>query len=154
MKYFNSLFIIFTIALFCSCKPETCDEVVPQIEFVDVTVFGDTAKVTFSFKDCDGDFGLSRNDTLPPYEYNVFLEYYEYTGDSFRKIGPLNPPFYYRIPKLEASSNSEVLEGEIDIDVIPYYLPGFNDTLRYEIYIQDSLLNKSNVITTPSLVAP
>jgi len=153
----KNLFLLFSTVLlvnFMSCKPETCEEIVPHIEFVSLNVYSDTAKLTFSFKDCDGDFGLKRSDTLPPYEYNVFIEYFNFKNGEFEKVGPLNPPFYYRVPFLESSSNSEILEGEIDIDIIPYYLPGFGDTMRYEVYIKDSLLNMSNVITTPSLVAP
>lgn len=156
---FNFIKIIglFFIVVFCglvSCKPETCEEAIPKIDFVDIRVFGDTAKLTFSFIDCDGDFGLSQADTVEPYAYNVFVEYFAFTDTGFRKIEPLNPPFYYRVPVLEASSNSDVLEGEIDINIIPYYLPGFSDTMRYEVYILDKALNKSNVITTPSLIAP
>ena len=154
MKSLLAIIFIFSTLFFGTCKPETCEEIVPQIEFVSLQVFGDTAKLTFSFKDCDGDFGLRRSDTLPPYEYNVFIEYFDFNNGEFKKVGPLNPPFYYRIPFLESSSNSDILEGEIDIDIIPYYLPGFGDTMRYEVYIQDSLLHQSNVLTTPSLIAP
>lgn len=147
------IILLFTVGLF-SCKPETCEEVVPQIEFVSFETLGDTGKLTIRFKDCDGDIGLSRSDTLPPYEYNLFLDYFEFKNGEWNQVGPLNPPYYYRIPEMETNSSSPIQEGEIDVNLIPYYLLGFSDTIRYEVYLLDSALNKSNVITTPTILAP
>lgn len=144
----------FFINYLSGCKPEQCEEVVPELGFVNFKSKMDTGVMTLSFKDCDGDLGLSRNDTLPPYAYNLFLEYFEFKNGNWNKIGPLNPPYYYRIPELNSNSNSDIREGEIDIVLNPYYLPGYSDTLRYEIYLVDKALNKSNLITTPTIFSP
>lgn len=153
MKFIQIIATIICINLM-SCTIEQCEEDVPVIEIVDLITTGDTAQLTISFKDCDGDLGLHPWDTAAPYEYNLFLEYFEYKKGEWNKVGPLLTPYYYRIPKLENSSNSTVVEGEMDIHLIPYYLPGFSDTLKYELFIVDSALNKSNVLETPILIAP
>ena len=135
-----------------SCKVDECEEIIPTAEYVDLVTHGDTATITLSFKDCDGDLGLLPSDTTAPYEFNLFLEYYQLKNGVWEVVGPLPTPYYYRIPVLETSGNSIITEGEIDISLIPYYLPGYSDTIKYQIYIVDKALNQSNTIETYILV--
>ena len=64
--------------------------------------------------------------------------------------------FNYRIPIINTSSKKKTIQGEIKIAIKPFYYDPFSkyDTIKYEIYIVDKALNKSNVISTPEIITP
>ncbi len=155
IKYF---FVISVMLLaFTSCTLEECEDPVPYIEYRDFIQSGDSATMIFYFRDCDGDFGLPETDDVPeaPFDYNLFLDYFYYEDSVWTKFEPadsLLAPFYYRVPEIENRSVSKTLEGEVHIDMYPYYIPFFGDTIRYEVYIRDRELNESNRVLTPSII--
>jgi hypothetical protein len=120
----------------------------------------DEALLVIGFTDGDGDIGLSEAD-LPAmaeidsiYLNNVFIEYYEKTGDDWIHLPPL-VPYYYRVPRISPSGQNPALRGEIRIDMLAYFNPFTeNDSFRYEIKVVDRALNYSNLVVTPSFGKP
>jgi len=147
------LVVSFSLALL-GCEKYTCDEVVPEIEVVNFEVVGDSGVVTINFKDCDGDIGLGENETTGDFQYNLYMEYEEYTNGSYDTIGSLALPYYYRIPRVETGANSPVKEGQFFVTLFPYYLTGYSDTFRFRVQLFDRALNGSNFSYTEMLITP
>jgi hypothetical protein len=128
---------------------------IPFIEFKDFVSNKDTANLFLNFTDGDGDIGLTQNDTIAPNNYNCFITYIEkQKGIWVKRQLPFE--FNYRIPVVNTTSKSKTVKGEIKIAIKPYYYDPFSkyDTIKYEIYIVDKALNKSNVITTREIITP
>lgn len=148
--------ILFFASLFAvACKkPSTDFPDVPQIEYVGFETKGDSATLTISFQDGNGDIGVEEDDLSV--DFNMFIGYFEKddTEGWVQQLDGLGDPifFRYRIPILEPNGTDKSLEGEIDVLMEPTYFHPIspdNDTLRYEIYLVDRAENISNVITTP-----
>lgn len=139
--------------IFSACQEKKCKDPVPYIEFVAFEQKADSAaKLTIYFKDCDGDIGLKQSDTAAPYDYNLFLEYYEKQNGSWVHVEP-RFPFYYRIPMLAGRTPYDLKEGEIMIDMGLYYNPFSSfDTIKYAIMLKDRALNESNSVETDEIV--
>jgi hypothetical protein len=155
-KYWFYLILPLSCCLiFNSCKNEEQYPLEPVIEFKDFKVNGQEAVLTLSFTDGDGDIGLQKFEVDSPYNYNMFLDYYEKKNGVFVKQD-LPIPFSYRIPMINKSNRPRPLKGDIRVDISPTFFNPFslNDTLRLDIYIQDRKLNKSNIVSTPELVKP
>jgi hypothetical protein len=164
---------VISMPLFWGCRkpPEFPPE--PAITFKEArTLLSSQGKdsilrVTITFTDGDGDLGLKQEDTLAPftgtYYYNMYAEYFELKNGSWNKRYyieykdsisgtdtfqvPVSKPivFTYRVPYLEPKGKNKALQGEIDSDISTI---GFADTCRFDIYIYDRALNKSNIVTT------
>jgi hypothetical protein len=146
--------LLITGSLFTSCikRPEYPEE--PIITFEDFIRFGnDSAWFIFSFTDGDGDVGLLPGETEPPYDYNFFMNYYEKQNGVFVKVDP-DIPFSYRIPYLTPEGRIKTLEGEVIVRIPFIYFDNLSpyDTIKYDAYILDRSLKKSNVIETPEMV--
>lgn len=156
----NKIVLFFILLIgFISCKPETCEEIIPAIRFVSFEQYTDNkAKLTFYFKDCDGNIGLEQTDTT---DDNLELTYYYFQrGDwvLLTKNDSTNEPLEinYRIPILETNeeiTGEETLEGEIDIDIDRYRRTIGTDTIKYSIILYDQDRNESNRIETPTIIA-
>lgn len=143
----------------------------PTIEFLDFTVLRDAQGIDqrgvlrFGFTDGDGNIGLNRNDTTPPYDYNLFIRYFEKKNGSFEEVFLVTPryindttivydtaSFNGRIPPLTPAGKNKAISGEIqDTVFVNNPLSNF-DTIKFELYIRDRDLNNSNVISTPAIV--
>jgi len=149
-----------------------------QVQRVDTTIgVFDRVTITISFKDGDGDLGLSPDDTMPPYQefippgttnrnpnyYNYFIQPQRKEGGVF--VDVVNPPpfgfvgeYNSRFPRLEPNSEKAApLQGDlrfrIRFDLGAPFQPG--DEVRFLVSIKDRALNQSNAITTSSfIVAP
>lgn len=147
-----ALFLFTTGAFISSCmkRPDYPDY--PIIKFKDFIPEGDSAKLIFEFTDGDGDIGLRPQDTVPPFDANLFLKYYEQREGVFVEIEPIIP-FNYRIPDISRKGKIKTLEGEIMVRINYYYdFASPYDTIKYSAYIVDRALNKSNVIETNPIV--
>lgn len=139
---------------FSSCRKIQQFPPEPEIEYVDFLQFGtDSAQLVVSFTDGDGDIGLRDGDTTGDFAYNLFLTYYEMQDGAW--IEPeLATPFWYRIPVLRESSSEKALQGEINVDLSPFYSRPGADSIRYDVVLRDRALNNSNTLATPTIVVP
>ena len=149
------LLLFFTLSLCSSCLKKEDISPIPLIAFKDFVANKDTANLYINFTDGDGDIGLTQNDTTPPNNYNCFISYIEkQNGVWVKRDLPIE--FNYRIPMVNTSNKKKSIKGEIKIAIKPYYYDPFSlfDTIKYELYIMDRALNKSNIISTPEIIAP
>ncbi len=159
-------FIVIAIGIvipFNSCRKSDTFPDVPHIEFKElakstsVNGLDTAAKLTLFFTDGDGDIGLRSSDTLPPFNpgsefyYNFFLKYFKKQNGVFQELLLLFPP-NQRIPFIANESSNKAISGDIILNLEFAGLPADNDTFRFEAYIVDRALHKSNVITSSELV--
>ncbi|MHB8260738.1 MAG: hypothetical protein ACYDCN_14835 [Bacteroidia bacterium] len=168
-KLFYISFVSISILVAFSCKnPNNPSSVVPVISFANFTTSDNThAVLTFNFSDGDGDIGMQQGDTA----YDFYMRYYwkNYTGNfvtyyyQWPGLSDSSLIDYtiitYRIPYIDNPSKSPGLNGQIIININGYRPPApppypskYTDSLqhfRYEFYIYDRALHKSNVVTTP-----
>ena len=152
------------VGFFCACKKPVRYSDIPEIKFINISKYQDAhiedgAMLVFSFQDGDGDIGLNKNDTFPPfntssiYYYNFFCDYFEKRNGIFIKIDSVEDkdgfmiPFNLnaRIPQL-SDLKEESIHGEIYLKMPFYYdkASPYTDTIRLVFYIVDRKLNKSN----------
>ncbi len=129
--------------------------------------------LVFSFKDGDGDLGLTQADTMPPfnavldplnnnkslnpYYNNLYIDYLELIEGTFQNIvapfttDTLSYPF--RFESITPEGRHKAIRGDIEVN-IPPAPPQFNphDTVMYRFFIYDRALHKSNVVETPALI--
>lgn len=155
LKRYISIVVFGCTMVVSSCLKKETASPVPLIEFKDFIANKDTANLYINFTDGDGDIGLTQTDTVAPNNYNCFISYIEkQNGIWVKRVLPFD--FNYRIPIVNTSSKKKTIKGEIKITIKPYYYDPFSkfDTIKYEIYIVDKALNKSNVITTREIITP
>jgi len=161
---FSIFFILFAgWVLFFSCRKIESYPEIPFIEFKSFTLqdtvdlLGNPGKVgelVFSFVDGDGDIGFDSTATDTTSIYDLFFTLYEKLDGEFLKVDEddLETPLNYRIPFIEMEGQNKTLKGEIQVDF--FYIKIFlikYDTIKYEFYIIDRALHKSNVETTPEI---
>lgn len=133
--------------------------------------------LTFNFSDADGDIGLNQSDTTGAYApgqvgyYDFYMRYYclspatgKYLPFYYAWPGlPLNSLtdstiFAYRIPFVTDNIKSKSLSGQIIVNLSQYkpanIKPGTSgdslNSYRYEFWMYDRAMHKSNVVTTPT----
>jgi len=149
-----------TICIYACVKQEN----LPSIPYITYKNFvwnqKDTAIMQITFQDGDGDVGT----TVPlaassPYYYDLVMVYYYKGSDSLfhqYKIPVQNDWLMtgYHIPYLTPKGQNKTLTGTIDVNMqVPFWIPGHN-IVRFDIYIYDRALHKSNIITTPEIHIP
>lgn len=159
----NLIKIILVLTVISACKKAEDYPVVPVITFKDFKVYKqadgtDSLGIfSFTFTDGDGDIGYKKSDTLAPYDrkgayyYNFVIKYFEKIDGKFTEV-ELPLPISSRIPYLTPEGKNKTLEGEIQIDLFLNNPLAQSDTVRFDAFIYDRALHKSNVITTPDLL--
>jgi hypothetical protein len=134
----------------------------PQIGLNSFTLIFDSAAyakqgvLSVSFTDGNGDIGLSEGDTLSPYErtgpyyYNFVISYFEKQNGIFKPI-PLTPPFSGRIPILSPGDPGKAIKGDIVDTLLMNPMPVY-DTVKFEVFLYDRALHKSNTLSTPEII--
>ena len=151
------------LLIFFSCKKGNEYPIEPAITFKSLTTDKDgsgkdvTGHLTISFTDGDGDIGLSSSDTAPPYNvgspfyYNMVIVYYEKNSNGQWVVININPPHSGRIPVLTPEGKNKSLRGDIIQDIFLH--PGVtNLSTKYDVFIYDRALHKSNTVTSTELV--
>jgi len=153
---------IISMIFLSACTKHETYSVIPEITYKSFdkiptsTGIDNKAYLTISFTDGDGDIGLNPEDTFSPYNpgspyyYNYIIDYYEQKNDTFVKID-LPITNNSRIPYVKADLAERGIKGEITIELFFNNIMSNADSIRYELYIIDRSLHKSNVITTPSI---
>ncbi|QQR85022.1 MAG: hypothetical protein IPJ76_10355 [Flavobacteriales bacterium] len=139
----------------------------PSIAFKSFEQFADSAVITLSFTDGDGDIGLGQDQTDAPYDtssyyyYNYYLEYF------LKETGTwvLKDTIGHRIPVITPTGQNKALEGEIARRFETVQIPGFEspwysnltdadegDTVRFDCLIIDRALNVSNKVSSGNIV--
>ena len=178
MKFPIKISLILTILValaVISCRRAEEFPPEPVISFLDFEkIFNETDSVydqgilKFEFTDGDGDLGLAKMDTFPPfnpgskYYYNLIIDYYEVRNGVET---PVYLTFYNavtekfdtvylsaRIPLLTPKGSNKALSGEIHDTVFIYNYYSDFDTLFLKFMIVDRALHESNTERTPYIV--
>jgi hypothetical protein len=102
---------------------------------------------------------------LPPYDYNLFIRYFEQKNGIFEEVFLITPSyindstivydtasFNGRIPILTPAGKNKSISGEIEDTLFVNNPLSSFDTIMFEVSIKDRLLNESNTIQTPPIV--
>jgi hypothetical protein len=161
---YGILFTVFAL-VFLSCTKEEQFPIVPEIKYESfIRLFNpnsglfERGVLTISFTDGDGDIGLRPSDTVPPYDYNLFIDYFEIQNGDTVKVAIIDPisldtiTFNQRIPILTPGGSNKSIKGEIEDTLFIYNYSSPFDTIMFELYIVDRALHQSNVIQTPLIL--
>ena len=144
---------------FTGCNKDDNYSNIPSIAFQSYQLILDSDSIpqkgviVFTFTDGDGDIGLDKNETNPPYDYNLFVQYLElhngvwkpYINSSGDTVN-----FNSRIPVITPAGDNKSISGII-YDTVTLNTYDICDTVKYIIYIKDRALNVSNPIETPPI---
>lgn len=163
----------------CITPPKYSDT--PEIEFRSVTIqpvvnrFGpfDSVNIVVSYRDGDGNLGLSKKDTLAPFglllpdkkttnpkRINYFCQMQiRQTDGTFLDFTPPNDPLNGTYPNLTPATQGDraaPLRGEIfyGFNISPTLALPPGTVVRFKVYILDRSLNRSNEITTSTVSIP
>lgn len=165
-KSFSIFFILFAgWVLFFSCRKIESYPVKPKIEYKSFTLrdtidpLGNPGKIgelLFGFVDGDGDIGLPQPDSTitDTTNFNLFITMHEILDGEFIKVDEddLETLLNYRIPYIESEGQNKTLKGEIQVDFFYFKLFLIKyDTIKYEFYLVDRALHKSNVEETDTI---
>ena len=155
MKAFSKIvFIILLSSILFACKKSEQFSDIPYLEFRryqikdSVDALCNLAKICelhLYFVDGDGDIGLFDEDTIPPFDYNLFVNYFEMQNDSLSQID-VSPPFHIRIPNLTPSGQNKSLKVNVKYDVNITYRN--SDTIKFDLKLFDRALNESDWVGT------
>jgi hypothetical protein len=160
-----SCLVVISVAVIAlgSCRKIEQLSPIPHIEFTRFNIFDTTTilgsykagTLVFKFEDGDGDVGLQAPSGLQIDTTDLFLALFRKRNgvmDSVTdKTDPLLPYSAYRIPYMERTGVNKVLKGTISITLL-YLSYSEGDTIKYDFYIEDRALNKSNVASTNEIV--
>tara|TARA_B110000037_G_scaffold68370_1_gene82795 strand:- start:11461 stop:11964 length:504 start_codon:yes stop_codon:yes gene_type:complete len=151
------------VVLVSSCFKSEEYPIEPIISDPIFLISGDSAKLTFSFTDGDGDIGLPPGDTLAPYNpdsyyhYNLYVDYYEKDDENGwqrgRDLEGDSIVFQYRLKPIVVKGRARGIKGTMDVTMISFANPlsSQSDTIRFTIKLIDKALNESNVIETAEI---
>jgi hypothetical protein len=157
IKKSHILLFVLSLALYSACVKKKTYSTEPEIAFKSFYPFpGDSADFTITFSDGDGDIGKVQEDSTK----NLFMTYYYKDTITQKFVGLYNSflndtvRFTYTIRKPKDQYAGKPISGEISVKINEYrHDPKFKN-LKYVVYIVDNANHKSNVITTPELIAP
>ncbi len=167
---FKNIILLTLIAgVFYACKKKDVYPIIPEIKFENfLTItnagqsFPERGVLIFSFTDGDGDIGLYQSDTLPPYDFNLFISYFEIqNGDTVEVFLTQTDPatgdidtlnFNGRIPILTPPGSNKSISGEVEDTIFIHNPASPFDTIMFKAYIVDRALHKSNTISTPLIL--
>ncbi|MCJ8167420.1 hypothetical protein MKJ04_21445 [Pontibacter sp. E15-1] len=175
LKYSAALLLLPLLMSSCREEPNYPDE--PEISFNRVDQFTytknritfDSLVVVVDFQDGDGDLGLRRKsqgegdpdfkapfDQSSPFFNNFFVNLQIKRGSRYVPF-PFSSEFLNfngRFPRLATDDKSEVLEGQVKYTLTNFSDDIFDprDTVRFEIFIYDRALHKSNVVYSNDVV--
>lgn len=163
------LLILFipVLFVFTACLEKVEFPIEPEIRFngfakiIDSTGIDNRGIIEIYYQDGDGDIGLTEKDSLPPFDYNFFIRYFEKINGQFQEVFITyynNETEEYdtinmnaRIPMLTPISKNKAIKGIIQDTLYINNYTSPNDTIRFEVYIRDRALHESNRVTTPEI---
>lgn len=153
-RYKYLVFLLLIAAFLISCSKKEEYPIIPEIEFLGMTKLYDPVLqrydrgvLAISFKDGDGDIGLFDNQAEPP--YNFYVKYFELqNGAETRVVISDTNEFNARIPVLTPSGSVKAIKGEIEDTLNIFNMLSPFDTIKFEVYLVDRELHKSNTVST------
>ena len=151
------LFIVL-LTLFFACKKRESFSDIPYLEFRhyelkdSVDALGNITKLCelhIYFTDGDGDIGLFEQDSIPPFDYNLFVNYYEMNNGNLQ-IQNLTPPYHIRMPNLTPTGQNKSLKVDVKYDVNVTYRN--SDTIKFELKLFDRALNESDWVSSSLII--
>jgi hypothetical protein len=163
--------LVTLVLLLTKCSPSTDFDTEPTITFKNYEKLGNDSaiRIKIGYKDGDGNLGLRESQTDPPFDtgnrfyHNMFVRYYEKYNGEFHLTtrGPFKQDtivYPYRFPYITPDSRNKAIEGTIETTIsgIQITSPSFPERtydgqIRFEIFIVDRDLNRSNVVSTPPI---
>jgi len=148
------------LTLFFACKKREEFSNIPYLEFTkyeikdSIDALGNITKLCelhLFFTDGDGDIGLFEEDTIAPFDYNLFVNYFEMKNNSLQQIiDTLNPPYHIRIPNLTPTGQNKSLKVDMKYDVDITYRN--SDTIKFELKLFDRALNESEWVSSSLII--
>ena len=169
------IFIISSLLFLASCEKVPTFSDTPEIEFdsIDqVVVFDpltlaqtDSITISVGFKDGDGDLGLDNGEAntgkyVGEYSKNFHLTFFKKINGVFKDItndGPVPLDFGGAFERLAPTDEIAPIEGRLSNHLLLLHVNNSDfitqhDTLRFEVYVYDRALNRSNTITTSEII--
>ncbi len=161
--------IIITASLIIAASLWSCRKIVqlppePVIKYIGFAVFDTTdilgnsykgGRLKFHFEDGDGDLGLPQQTGDNPVDtINLFITAYRKTNGTLTEVlpGDLLYTRGYRIPYMDRIGQYKILRGTITISFLyQFYIPEDSAVLKYNFFVIDRALNKSNTETTAEI---
>ncbi|MCC7233347.1 MAG: hypothetical protein IT242_10405 [Bacteroidia bacterium] len=156
--------LLAVVILTVSCKKPDEYPIIPAIDFKNIYSvrdnqgYDENVYVTIGFTDGDGDIGYHTvesglndpifDDPASPYYNDYIVTTYKLNNGTWSVLDTF---LRARLPFLTPDGPNKSLKGEI-VREFPVPLALVNDTLRYEIFLYDRALHKSNVVTTSGIV--
>jgi len=103
-------------------------------------------EILIDFIDGDGDISFYEQDTVK----NIIYTLYKMENDTF-KLVELENPYHWTIPFYEPKGTNKVVQGKIKTKFLYEDIAHF-DTIKFDCYIFDRAYNKSNIISTPTII--
>ncbi|SDK45063.1 hypothetical protein SAMN05421823_102761 [Catalinimonas alkaloidigena] len=163
----TDLLIVALILALAGCYPKPDFPDTPEIAFKDLYIkysgpnADDTLSFVVSFKDGNGDLGISDTETGPPYNrynpdstinpyyYNIYVDLFVKRGGEYEAV-PFAFPLHGRFPRINESGENTPLEGIIRYKYKTSFFPlDPGDTIQAEITIRDRELHLSNTVRGP-----
>jgi len=164
IKQWYGFSLILAALVLTGCFKEEEYPVEPFISEPTFTNMTDSAVVSFTFTDGDGDVGLGDDELDPPYDsssifyYNLYLNYYEKDDINGWQQGidlAGNPiSFKYRIERIQVKGKQRGMKGTMDVALSDFQNPfsDQSDTIKFSIQLFDRALHESNIIETVEIV--
>ncbi len=158
------LFAVILVIVVFSCTKPKVYPLEPEISFKEMSMYdgqdtlGNPIKrviLTMSVVDGDGNIGLPEDFTWPGFDTldnkNLYINFYNKVDGIFEKV-ELLAPFYYRTAFLKPEGQDKSLTADFEI-TMDYTSFDDYDTIKYDFYIYDRDLNKSNIGFSPAVPA-
>ncbi|MCS6968153.1 MAG: hypothetical protein RMJ44_06075 [Cytophagales bacterium] len=168
-------------AVMCSsCFREPNYSIVPEIAYQNIVITPsrfpqtDSIAIFISYRDGDGDLGLSDQDINPPFSvtnpdgtpnrfyYNYFVNIFKKEHGRFVPVVFADPnvTLNARFPRLNNLNSKTAIEGSLRYGFNFFYIfadayrPRVTrgDTIRFEVQIADRRLHLSNVVRTDEVI--
>ncbi len=147
-----------------SCTKARVYPIEPEISFKEMSMYdgydtlGNAVKrivLTMSVVDGDGNIGLPEDISWPGFDTldnkNLYVNLYNKVDGVFEKV-ELLAPFHYRTFFLEPEGQDKSLTADFEVTMDYTNFQDY-DTIKYDFYIYDRDLHKSNVGVSPEVPA-
>lgn len=161
-------FLLLLLSILFSCKKPEKYAIIPKISFIDIPIKDTVDKfenpirrcvLTFSLIDGDGDIGFEETDTIAPYQingayyHNLIVNMYKFIDGNILPVdtSELKAPFRFRTMHIEPVGKIKTLKCTFYIN-LDFDIPSSWDSVRFDFYMFDRALHRSNIASTPILL--